>query len=294
MSIKTLPQPEYFLGHKACGGCGGSLALRWVLKVLGERCIAVVPAGCMSAVGFIYPQMAIGVNAIIAPFAATGAMLSGVARGLRARGIADVHVVGFAGDGATADIGLQSLSGAFDRRERIIYICYDNEAYMNTGIQKSGATPAGASTTTSPGGQGPAVAAPKKDLIRIAAAHAIPYAATATLGYPNDFLRKIEKASRVDGPAFLHVFAPCPTGWGCTSDSTVRLAKSVVDTGLWPLLEWEQGRIRLNRRPAQFAPLDTYTAGQARFRHLTESDLAAMELVRDRQWQALQAWAGEI
>ena len=293
ITVKTLPEPEYFLGHKACGGCGGSLVIRWVLKVLGERCIAVIPAGCMSAVGFIYPQMAIGVNAIIAPFAATGAMASGVSRGLRARGQNDVQVVAFAGDGATADIGLQALSGAFDRRERILYICYDNEAYMNTGIQKSGATPFGAGTTTSPGGYRPELDAPKKDLIRIAAAHGIPYAATATVGHANDFLSKVQKASQVDGPAFLHVFAPCPTGWGCESDSAIRLGKSVVATGLWPLLEWEQGRLAINRDPRQFAPLESYTLGQARFRALTAADLTRIEGIRDRHWQGLRAWAGE-
>lgn len=293
ITIKNLPEPEYFVGHKACGGCGGSLVVRWTLKVLRERCIAVIPAGCMSAVGFIYPQMALGVNAMIAPFAATGAVLSGVARGLRARGIEDVTVVGFAGDGATADIGLQALSGAFDRRERMLYICYDNEAYMNTGIQKSGATPFGVRTTTSPGGYRPENDAPKKDLIRIAAAHGIPYAATASVGYANDFLKKVQKAAQVEGPSFLHVFAPCPTGWGCDSDSTVRLGKSVVDTGLWPLVEWENGAVRLNRDPARFAPLETYTAGQARFRRLTAADLAGLEATRDRQWRALRAWVRE-
>ncbi|TCT19468.1 thiamine pyrophosphate-dependent enzyme [Thiobaca trueperi] len=293
ITIKNLPEPEYFVGHKACGGCGGSLVVRWTLKVLGERCIAVIPAGCMSAVGFIYPQMALGVNAMIAPFAATGAVLSGVARGLKARGIEDVTVVGFAGDGATADIGLQALSGAFDRRERMLYICYDNEAYMNTGIQKSGATPFGARTTTSPGGYRPETDAPKKDLIRIAAAHGIPYAATASVGYANDFLKKVQKAAQVEGPSFLHVFAPCPTGWGCDADSTVRLGKSVVDTGLWPLVEWENGAVRLNRNPARFAPLETYTGEQARFRRLTAADLADLEATRDRQWRALRAWVRE-
>lgn len=242
ISIKSLPPEEYFIGHKACAGCGGSLVVRLALKVFGPRSHVVIPAGCMSAVGFIYPQMALGVNAMIAPFAATGAVLSGLAAALRAKGIDDIPVVGFAGDGATADIGLQSLSGAFDRQARIIYICYDNEAYMNTGIQKSGATPWGAKTTTSPTGFKPYRLNVKKDLLQIAAAHHVPYAATASVGQPSDLLNKLEKAASVDGPAFLHVFAPCPTGWGCASDSTVALGKSVVDTGLWPLLEYSRGR----------------------------------------------------
>lgn len=293
ITIKTLPEPEYFVGHKACGGCGGSLVVRWVLKVLGERCFVVVPAGCMSAVGFIYPQMAFGVNAMIAPFAATGAVLSGVAAAVRARGLKDVHVVGFAGDGATADIGLQSLSGALDRREKIIYICYDNEAYMNTGVQKSGATPWGAKTSTSPAGFRPAIDVAKKDLLRIAAAHGIPYAATASVGHPADFLKKIQKAAAVEGPSFLHVYAPCPTGWGCGSDSTVRLGKSVVDTGLWPLAEWDHGVVRINRDPVDFEPLQSYLGEQGRFRNLTDADIDALEQVRDHTWRQLRAWERE-
>lgn len=291
ISIKTLPEAEYFVGHKACGGCGGSLVVRWVLKVLGERCFVVVPAGCMSAVGFIYPQMAFGVNAMIAPFAATGAMLSGVAAAIRARDdLKDVHVVGFAGDGATADIGLQSLSGALDRREKITYICYDNEAYMNTGVQKSGATPWGARTSTSASGFRPTIVGTKKDLLRIAAAHGIPYAATASVGHPADFLKKIQKAAAVDGPSFLHVYAPCPTGWGCESDSTIRLGKSVVDTGLWPLAEWEDGRVKITRKPEKFDPLETYLEEQGRFRNITTDEIAWLTRSRDAQWQQMLAW----
>lgn len=293
IALKDLSTEEYFLGHKACGGCGGSLVVRWTLKVLGERSYVVMPAGCMSAVGFIYPQMALGVNAMISPFAATGAVLSGIAAAVRAKGLRDVHVVGFAGDGGTADIGLQSLSGAFDRRERIIYICYDNEAYMNTGIQRSGATPWGARTTTSPGGFRPSRQAPKKDLMRIAAAHGIPYAATASVGYPTDFLRKVETAGTIDGPSFLHVYAPCPTGWGCESDATIRLGKAVVDTGLWPLVEWRDGVARLNRNPSEFLPLSGYLSMQGRFKTVQSAEVAAMQEARDAIWKSLRAWVRE-
>lgn len=289
ISIKNLPADEYFVGHKACAGCGGSLVVRLALKVFGPRSHVVIPAGCMSAVGFIYPQMALGVNAMIAPFAATGAVLSGLAAALRAKGITDIPVVGFAGDGATADIGLQSLSGAFDRRERIIYICYDNEAYMNTGIQKSGATPWGARTTTSPGGFRPLQINPKKDLLQIAAAHHVPYAVTASVGHPADLLKKLQKAASVDGPAFLHVFAPCPTGWGCSSDSTIALGKSVVETGLWPLLEYEEGVLTINREPRQFEPLEHYFAQQARFKSVDAATLAELAAARDQRWQQLRA-----
>ncbi|MCL2894558.1 thiamine pyrophosphate-dependent enzyme [Brenneria tiliae] len=291
ISIKNLPPEEYFVGHKACAGCGGSLVVRLALKVFGPKTHVVIPAGCMSAVGFIYPQMAVGVNAMIAPFAATGAVLSGLAAALRAKGIRDIPVVGFAGDGATADIGLQSLSGAFDRQERIIYICYDNEAYMNTGIQKSGATPWGARTTTSPTGFTPRRLNVKKDLLQIAAAHHVPYAATASVGQPSDLLKKLEKAASVDGPAFLHVFAPCPTGWGCASDSTIALGKSVVDTGLWPLLEYQHGVLTINRNPNRFAPLESYFSSQGRFKSLTPDVLSELADARDERWRELRAWA---
>ncbi|MCG5501336.1 thiamine pyrophosphate-dependent enzyme [Ectothiorhodospira lacustris] len=290
ISVKTLSRTEPFVGHKACGGCGGSLVLRWVLKVLGERCYVVIPAGCMSAVSFVYPQMAIGVNAMIAPFAATAAVLSGIAAAVRAKGLEDVHVVGFAGDGATADIGLQALSGAFDRRERILYICYDNEAYMNTGIQKSGATPWGARTTTSPGGFRPSLSDPKKDLLRIAMAHGIPYAATGSVGYPSDLLKKIQRASQVDGPSFLHVFAPCPTGWGCGSDTAIQLGKGVVDTGLWPLLEWDGKALTISRTINRFAPLEDYLRLQRRFASVTPEEISAAETARDERWRELRRW----
>ncbi len=293
ISIKHLPEEEFFVGHKACAGCGGSLLIRLALKVFGPNSHVVIPAGCMSAVGFIYPQMALGVNAMIAPFAATGAVLSGLAATIRAKGITDIPVIGFAGDGATADIGLQSLSGAFDRRERIIYICYDNEAYMNTGIQKSGATPWGAKTTTSIGRAGSGSFGPKKDLIKIAAAHGVPYAATASVGQPADLLKKLQKAAQIDGPAFLHVFAPCPTGWGCKPDQTIQLGKSVVDTGLWPLIEWENERLTINRTPPRFAPLSEYIEGQGRYKHLQEEDLIAIANARDTRWKQLQSWVRE-
>ena len=150
LNAKTIPNEELFYGHKACGGCGGALAIRLALKVLGERSIAVIPPNCMSTVAFVYPHMPLFVNGIIPPFAATAAVMSGVLAGAKALGLEDYHVVGFAGDGGTSDIGLQALSGAIDRNDKEIFICYDNEAYMNTGIQKSGLTPYGAKTTNTP------------------------------------------------------------------------------------------------------------------------------------------------
>ena len=285
ISIRDLSDREFFYGHKACPGCGGSLALRLALKVLGERSYAVVPAGCMSAVGFIFPQMAFTCNAIISTFPGTASMLSGVAAGARALGIKDFHAVGFAGDGGTADIGLQALSGAIDRHDRIIYICYDNEAYMNTGVQKSGLTPLGARTTTSPAGtrlKGSITR--KKPMFEIVAAHGIDYAATAIIGYPLDYLRKLEYASKVDGTSYIHVFAPCPVGWGYDTSDTVAVAKNAVDCGLWYLAEFSEGKFTLNHKPEKFASVGDYLLGQKRFCHLQEDDLEAIIVERNAKW----------
>ncbi|RLD63918.1 MAG: pyruvate synthase subunit beta, partial [Bacteroidetes bacterium] len=205
---KNITDKEFFYGHKACAGCGGSLAVRLALKVLGERTFAVLPAGCMSAVGFIYPQMAFVNNAIISTFPGAASMASGVSVGAKALGLKDYKTVVFAGDGGTADIGLQALSGAIDRNDDIIYVCYDNEAYMNTGIQKSGLTPYGTKTTTTPAGTNIHGAQnSKKNLFEIMAAHEIAYAATASVGYPQDYIDKINKAKHTKGTSFIHVYA---------------------------------------------------------------------------------------
>lgn len=285
---KTITDQEFFYGHKACPGCGGSLAVRLALKVLGERTYTVLPAGCMSAVGFIYPQMAFFNNAMISTFAGTASMLSGVAAGARALGVKDFHAVAFAGDGGTADIGLQALSGAIDRNEQLIYICYDNEAYMNTGVQKSGLTPYGASTTTTPAGEhGIGTVTTKKNMFEIVAAHGIAYAATASTGYLQDYMDKVKKASEVDGTSYIHVYAPCPTGWGCATDATVDLGREVVDCGLWYLAEYENGEFTLNRKPKEFSSVEAYLKKQGRFKHLQEADLANIVEWRDQVWEKI-------
>ena len=238
VNARTITDEEFFYGHKACPGCGGSLAVRAALKVLGPNAVCALPAGCMSAVGFNFPQLSFANNAMITPFAATAAVLSGIEAGLRAQGAApeDVTVVGFAGDGGTADIGLQALSGAIDRNDDVLYICYDNEAYMNTGIQKSSLTPFGAKTTTTPAGSNMrGCLTQKKNMFEIVAAHGIPYAATASVGYLNDFIKKVERARDIKGTRFIHVMAPCPVGWGFPSADMVDVAREIVDTGLWYL-----------------------------------------------------------
>ena len=289
----SLPDDELFLGHKACAGCGGSLAVRLALKVLGERTFVVLPAGCMSAVGFLYPQLAFGCNAIISTFAGTASMLSGIAAAARALNLRDYHVVGFAGDGGTSDIGLQALSGAIDRHENFIYICYDNEAYMNTGVQKSGLTPFGARTTTSPAGKRAAGArSRKKDLFEIVAAHRVDYAATATVAHSYDYIRKVEKARATVGTSFLHVLAPCPTGWGIETDQTLEVARGAVDCGLWIQAEYEGGRYQINKSPRRFKPVEDHLASQKRFVHLGKADIAAIEKDRDRRWARLRRLQG--
>lgn len=292
ISAKTIPNEELFYGHKACGGCGAALAIRLALKVIGKRAIVVIPPNCMSTVGFIYPHMPFFVNGCIPPFAGTAAVMSGVLAGFEAQGAEDFHVVGFAGDGGTADIGIQALSGAIDRGDREIFICYDNEAYMNTGVQKSGLTPYGMKTTNTPAGKNiHGNQYNKKRLFEIVAAHDIPYAATASLGYPEDYMNKVEKAMNTDGPSFIHVVAPCPTGWGSASDLTIELGKDIVDTGLFYLAEYENHEFKLNKQPKEFASIADYVKKQGRFSHYDENDLALLTAERDANWERISGWA---
>lgn len=288
-ALNLINSDEPFFGHKACAGCGGSLAVRIALKVLGDRAIAILPAGCMSAVGFNFPQLAFGCNAMISTFAGTASLMTGVAAGMKRKGETDFTVVGFAGDGGTADIGIQALSGAIDRNDDILYICYDNEAYMNTGIQQSSLTPYGASTTTSPVDRnGQATLTQKKDMFRIVSAMGAPYVATASVGYLDDYATKVEKASHIHGTKFIHVLAPCPTGWGSPVDATVDLAREAVDCGLWRLAECEGGVVTVNRDPrkktGEFAPVEHYLKSQRRFKHMSDEDIRLVEAHRDAQW----------
>lgn len=285
ITAKNLSDEEFFYGHKACAGCGGSLAVRNALKVLGKNSVAVLPAGCMSAVGFNFPQLCFSNNAIISTFAGTASMLTGIEAGLRAKGRNDFTAVGFAGDGGTADIGIQALSGAIDRNDNIIYICYDNEAYMNTGIQKSGLTPFGAKTTTTPDGN----VRPKKNMFEIAAAHDIPYAATASVGYMNDFLDKVKKASEIKGTKYIHVIAPCPTGWGIPVSDTVNIAREIVDCGLWYLAEYQDGKFTVSRNPAKFTSVSEYIKKQGRFKKVSDDDIEKIIQARDEKWKRIRS-----
>lgn len=272
VNARTITDEEFFYGHKACPGCGGALAVRQALKVLGPHAVAALPAGCMSATGFNFPQLAFGNNAMITPFAATAAVLSGIEAGLRAQGAApeDVTVVGFAGDGGTADIGLQALSGAIDRNDDVLYICYDNEAYMNTGVQRSSATPPAARTaTTQVAGDEPGNAwGQGKDVPLIAMAHGIPYVATATVADLRDLERKVTKAMSVRGARYIHILVPCPLGWGHGSGLTVQMARMAQQTGIFPVFEAEYGEVTGVSKIRRKIPVEQYLKPQKRFAHL--------------------------
>ena len=302
MNAKNMPDDELFFGHKACAGCGGSLAVRAALKVLGPNAVAALPAGCMSAVGFNFPQLCFANNAMITPFAATAAVLTGIEAGLRAQGKKpdDCTVVGFAGDGGTADIGLQALSGAIDRNDDVLYICYDNEAYMNTGVQRSSATPPAARTATTqiagsePGnqwGQG-------KDVPLIAMAHGIPYVATATVADLRDLERKVEKAMSMHGARYIHIFVPCPLGWGTASGKTIEVARLAQETGIFPVFEAEYGEVTSSYKIRRRQPVEAYLKLQKRFAHLfgkkgDPAVVARIQELADRNIEKFNLMAGD-
>ena len=294
MKIREVPTEEHIAGSLACMGCGELLATRLALKILGKRTILIVPAGCMSTVNCYWPQLPFRVPMFVSPFAATGAILAGASAGFHTRGIKDINVVGLAGDGATADIGLASLSQAIVGRRKFIYICLDNEAYMNTGIQWSSATPYGAITTTTPfpetvkGGE-----QNKKDMFSIAMAHNIPYAATACPCYPFDFMEKIRKAASIDGPSYIHVLAPCPTGWGFAGNKTIELGRMAVESGMWYLCEYENEQLRFTYTLKKKIPVSDYLKTQTRFRRMKPEHIERLQNMVDKRLATIEARARE-
>lgn len=281
--LRDLPAEELFTGSLGCPGCGGVMAARQALKVLGPNTILVMPAGCVVTVSCYYPQVPFKVSMMVMAFAATGAAVTGMVAGLRRKGRAGINVVGFAGDGGTADIGLQALSGAVERGDKFIYICYDNEAYMNTGVQRSSTTPFGAITNTTPGGKRRhfEANANKKDVFRMLVAQGIPYAATACVSYPQDYMRKIAKAMATDGPSYIHVLSPCPPGWGFASRDTVMIGRYAVESGMWPLLEWDENVLKVSHKPSKKRPVADYLRAQSRFRQLTDEEIERVQAMID-------------
>jgi pyruvate ferredoxin oxidoreductase beta subunit/2-oxoisovalerate ferredoxin oxidoreductase beta subunit len=289
MSQITISLPEDELmspGHVGCQGCGAALAMRYVLKALGEKTIAVIPACCWSIIAGPFPHTALKIPVLHAAFASGAVTASGVRAALDTQGDQEITVLVWAGDGGTFDIGIQSLSGAAERNENILYVCYDNEAYMNTGIQRSSATPFGAWTTTTPT-QAPKLE-PKKDIIAIMAAHRIPYAATATVAYPDDLCKKIQKAKEIRGMRFIQILAPCPPGWKASSELAVTLARLAVKTKLFPLYEVEHGaHYTLNLIPEE-RPVREYLERQGRFNHLSDAAIQEIQIAINLKWETLQ------
>jgi pyruvate/2-oxoacid:ferredoxin oxidoreductase beta subunit len=278
---------EEFLssGHFACPGCGETLAFRHVLKALGRRVAVITTAGCGSVVDGYWPLSASKVPFFHCSFGTAAATAAGLKAGLEMIGDRTTTVLAWAGDGGTFDIGFQSLSGAAERNEDILYCCYDNEAYMNTGIQRSSATPKGSWTTTTPVQN--LKEEPKKDIDAILAAHRIPYLATASLAFPDDLARKVKKAKRINGTRFIHILIPCPPGWRFQSDLTIRLSRLAVETRAFPLFEVDRGmRYQLNPMPEKI-PVKEYIRLQGRFSHITEKQMEVIQKEIDTKWEEL-------
>jgi len=291
--------PPLGAGHSLCQGCGIPIVVRTVLDAIPGKKVVVNATGCLEVATTRFPTTAWNVPWMHVAFENAAAVAAGVEsaqRALRRRGLAgeEATIVVFAGDGGTYDIGLQALSGALERGHRLVFCCYDNEAYMNTGVQRSGATPFGASTTTSPTGSvGLGKLQERKDMTEIAAAHHVPYVAQATASHWHDLALKAERAAAADGPAFLNVLSDCPVGWGHEPRRFKEILDAAVETRFWPLYEIADGEHRLTYQPQDYVPIDSWLRGQKRFAHLLEPEHA--ELVRhiqarvDADWERLLA-----
>ncbi len=277
-------------GHMACPGCGASLAMRYVLEVLGPQTLVVMPAGCWSTFVGLYPSTTLRVPVMSVPFATTAAVASGVRASLDRQGRQGVAVLAWAGDGGTFDIGLQALSGAAERGIDMVYVCYDNEAYMNTGIQRSSATPPGSWTTTTPL---PVLKKErKKNILEIMAAHRVSYAASACLGYPHDLMAKVRKAKDMARTRFIHLLAPCPTGWRHESHLTLEVARKAVECRVFPLFEVFGGvEWHLNPMPAKTS-VDEYLALQGRFKGLTAEGRQEFQAWVEEEYEQLENRCG--
>ncbi|MCX7982862.1 MAG: thiamine pyrophosphate-dependent enzyme [Syntrophales bacterium] len=280
---------EYILpGNRSCQGCGLSLAYRMALKALREKTIMVLGPSCLCVLHGLYPSTAVLIPGFNTTFASAGAAASGLVAGLRALGRDNETVCAFIGDGGTSDMGIQSLSGAAERQTDFIYVCYDNEGYMNTGTQRSSATPLGAITTTTPIYT---KEEHKKDLVRIMEAHEIPYIATANAAYPIDLYDKFVKAKKIKGTRYIHLFIPCPPGWGFPPKDTIKIGRLAVETGVFPLFEIENGKFHFTGRSRALAerghkiPVSTYLERQARFQKMTPAQVNVFQQWVDRRWE---------
>lgn len=292
-------------GMTSCQGCGSALAIKLALKGLGKRTMIVTPACCFCVFVGGYPYSGLKVPIVQCPFETAAVVASGVSAALDVRGERDVLVMVWAGDGGTFDIGLQSLSGAAERNENILFVCYDNEAYMNTGIQRSSATPAGAWTTTTP--EGSVKEEHKKDIERIMLAHHIPYLATASPAYPEDMIRKFQKVRHITGTKFIHVLSACPPGWRIDPSQSIQISRMATQARIFPIYEvrkWRYSKKRerveedweytINIHPEKQIGVKEYLETQGRFRHMTDEMIDSLQERVDRRWEDLVAKAERL
>jgi pyruvate/2-oxoacid:ferredoxin oxidoreductase beta subunit len=278
---------RFLSGHASCPGCSVALAVRLVLRSVGPDTVLVVPPSCIAVMMGPLPLSSVTLPVLQTAFETTAAAATGLARAYRQRG-ERVTVLCLAGDGGTYDIGIQALSGAAERNEDFVYVCFDNEAYQNTGNQKSSATPRGARTASTPGGK----ATRKKDMMAILAAHGIPYAATASPAHPADLAAKMGRALELRGTRFISVTCPCVPGWGIPEDASLRLMRLAVETRVVPLYEIEEGtRYRITHWPAG-RPVSDYLRARVGFKHPTPAAASPIQAEVDRRWQELLERAG--
>lgn len=288
VNVMDLSEEEYiYPGTRACAGCSMALIYRIALKALGSNTIITVPASCLTVLHGMQGFCTTKVSVYHTPFATTGAAASGIVASLEDKNLAkDINVVAFAGDGGTVDIGIQALSGAVERGTNFIYACYDNEAYMNTGVQRSGSTPLGVRTTTTPEGK----LGHKKNMAKILEAHGIPYVATAISSYPLDLYEKFQKAKSIQGSKYIHILAPCPPGWNYNPKDSIKVGRLAVQTGFWPLFEVIEGKFILSKDskkyldPSKRKPIEDYLNAQKRFANLSQEDIKAYKNYINDMW----------
>lgn len=287
-----LPEEEFiFPGTRACAGCGMALIYRIALKALGPKTIITVPASCLTVLHGMQGFCSTKISVYHTPFATTGASASGILASLEDKGLADeITVLAFAGDGGTTDIGIQALSGAAERETNFIYACYDNEAYMNTGVQRSGSTPLGVQTTTTPEGK----LGHKKNMPKILEAHGIPYVATGNAAYPLDLFEKFKKAKDIKRTKYIHILSPCPPGWGYEPKDTILIGRLANETGFWPLYEVVNGLFELSKSSKRYLdsskrkPISEYLKVQKRFKSIDEKTVKIYETYISNMWKEIQ------